>query len=266
MRPISPLERVLADACFGEEAGAEMAAGLRAFVEARGVGVDDAEAIAAAPARLAVYRTLVQNGIKTVIGRVLPRTRARLNAASQGRFDADLARFLDAVGPRTHYLRDVPGELVAWALPHWETDASVPADVPDLARFEIAAFDSASAPDDAVASPAPVALDRPLRFARSAQLLAVAWRVHEPGNDPTAAPPEGRGNLLAYRDADHSVGWLELTPLAASIAAELQAARPLGEAVTRACAAHSTTPAAVATEIAQLLADLAAHRVILGPS
>jgi hypothetical protein len=264
VKRVSPIERVLVDACFGEGAGAEMAAGLRGFVEARGVGAEDADAVAAGPARLAVYRSLVQNGIKTVVGKVLPRTRARLNAASGARFDEELARFLDAVGPRTHYLRDVPGELARWALPRWAADASVPADVPDLARFEIAAFESASAPDDPVMPHAPVALDRPLRIARSAQLLALAWRVHESDDDPTAPPPAGPVDLLAYRGADHAVAWLELTPLAASITRELMAAVPLGEAIARACAAHATTPAAVTTDVAQLLADLAAHHVVLG--
>ena len=88
------------------------------------MAADDVEAILAAPRRLAVYRSLVRNGLAGVVVRMLPRTRARMNAACAGRFDADLAAFLEEVGPRTHYLRDVPGELFAWAQPRWAADAA----------------------------------------------------------------------------------------------------------------------------------------------
>jgi hypothetical protein len=267
MSDTSALERVLVDACFGETADAELRAGVRAFVDARGVVGEDAEAIAAAPPRLAVYRSLVQNGIKTVVGRVLPRTRAHLDASSSsGRFEADFAHFLDAVGPRTHYLRDVPGEFVAWALPRWRDDPTVPAHVPDLSVHEIISFTAASAPDDLPAAAVPVALDRPLSFTRSARLVCHAWRVHElsehvEGRD---LPVRGPVHLLAYRDAEHAVSWLELSPLAASIVEILIAGGSLGDAVESACRVWATTPTAVATDVARLLADLAERGIVLG--
>ena len=101
---------------------------------------EDVDAAAAAPHRLAVYRSLVRNGLSGVVLRMLPRTRARMNAACGGRFDQDFARFVDEVGPRTHYLRDVPAELFAWAEPRWRGDPRVPAYLPDLASFELAHF------------------------------------------------------------------------------------------------------------------------------
>ncbi|MGD0530321.1 MAG: DUF2063 domain-containing protein, partial [Polyangiaceae bacterium] len=70
--------------------------------------------------------------------------------------------------------------------------------------------------------------------------------------------------LLAYRDADHVVRWLEVTPLAAAILARLVAGEALGEAVERACAEASTAPAAVLPDIARLLADLGTRGVLLG--
>ena len=263
---ISALERVLADACFGETAEAELAGNLRAFVEARGVVGEDADAIVAAPPRLGVYRTLVQNGIKTVVGRVLPRTRARLNASSSGRFDADLARFLDAVGPRTHYLRDVPDEFVAWALPRWRGDPAVPPYVADLAVHEVVVFAVASAPDDPPAAASPVTLDRALSFAQSARLVRYAWRVHELSGDVDARDPpvEGPAYLLAYRDANLSASWLDLTPLEASIVGPLMDGQALGDAVQGACRDHATSPTAVATDVARLLADLASRGIVLG--
>jgi uncharacterized protein len=260
------LERVLIDACFGETAEAELRAGVRAFVEARGADADDADAIEASPARLAVYRSLVQNGIKTVVGRVLSRTRAHLNAAAAGRFDADLARFLGTVGPRTHYLRDVPEELVAWAVPRWRTEPAVPPYVADLALYEVAVFAVASALDDSPAAPVPVALDRPLSFARAARLACFSWRVHElPDDDPaTGAPARGPVHLLGYRGPGHSASWLELTPFAAAIVGALLAGRDLGGAVESAGRDHGTAPADVTADVARLLADLAERGIILG--
>jgi hypothetical protein len=258
------LDRVLLDACFGETAEAELRGGLRAFVEARGVHGEDADAIAAAPPRLVVYRSLVQNGIKTIVGKVLPRTRARPNASSSGRFDADLARFLDAVGPRTHHLRDVPEEFVAWALPLWRADAAVPAHVPDLAVHEVVAFAVASAPDDPPAVAAPVAIDRPLSFTRSARLVRHAWRVHELSDDTAIAPLPGPVHLLAYRDVESSTAWLDLTPLAASIVEALIAGRPLGDAVQSACRDHATNPGEISADVARLLAELAGNGIVVG--
>ena len=260
----NPLERTLADACFELAAGADIGTDLRGFVEKRGVARDDADAIASAPPRLAVYRSLVQNGLKAIVGKVLARTRSRLNASQSGRFDADFARFLRAVGPRTHYLRDVPDELLAWVLPQWRADPDVPGYVTDLAIHETTEFALGSAPDDVPGTSNPVALDRPLRFARAARLARYAWRVHELPDDPlsTDLPAVGPVTLLAYREQGAS--WLELTPLAASIVEALMAERALGDAVEQACVEHRTTVSAVATDVARLLADLSERGIVLG--
>jgi hypothetical protein len=262
----TPLERTLADACFELAAGADIGADARGFVAKRGVARDDADAIASAPPRLAVYRSLVQNGLKTVVGKVLARTRARLNASRSGRFDADFARFLQAVGPRTHYLRDVPDELLAWALPQWRADPAVPEYVTDLAIHESTEFTLGSAPDDAPGASSPVAIDRPLRFARAARLVRHAWRVHELSEDPSATdlPAIGPVALMAYRNLEQGASWLELTPLAASIVDALMAERALGDALEQACAAHHTTASAVAMDAARLLADLSERGIVLG--
>ena len=77
----------------------------------------------------------------------MKRTRARLDAAAEGAFDASFDAFLDQVGPRTHYLRDVPGEFLAWALPRWAARAALPAWIGDLARHELVEFQLAAAPE-----------------------------------------------------------------------------------------------------------------------
>jgi len=221
-----------------------------------------------APPRLAVYRSLVRNGLSAVILRMLPRTRVRMNAACGGRFDADVARFVDDVGPRTHYLRDVPAELFGWAEPQWRADPQVPAYLPDLAAHELASFAVAASPDPPglAVRLGSVALDRSLVFASSVRLTHSAWAVHELPADPdaTGEPQRRDVGLLAYRDPEHAVRWLELTPLAAAIVARLAQGEPLGDAVSRACEDRAADTAEVLGDVARLLADLGARGVILG--
>jgi uncharacterized protein len=265
--PVDPLERVLVDACLGATSGETLAEDLRGFLEARGVADDDVEAILSAPRGLAVYRSLVRNGLARVVVRMLPHTRTRMNAACDGRFDADLARFLEQAGPRTHYLRDVPQELVAWAAPAWRSDPSVPAYLPELAAHELASFAVAAAEArEENAHLEEITLDRPVALLASARAVRHAWAVHELLADESGADEPRRRDvrLLAYRDAEHTVRWLELTPLAASIVEGLIAEKALGAAIADACAAHGTAPAAVASDVAKLLADLGERGVVLG--
>jgi uncharacterized protein len=261
------LQRAIADACLGARSGELVEQDLRAFLESHGVAAEDVEALLAAPARLLVYRSLIRNGLGTVVLRMLPRTRARLDAACPGRFEADLASFAQDPGPRTHYLRDVPAEFFAWVTPRWRGDAAVPAYLVDLAAFELAQFAvAASASSRAPEQPTDLALDRPLAFTDSMRLLRSAWAVHElPADESATDPPASRDvTLLAYRDATHAVRWLELTPLAGDVVATLATGEPLGAALERACAAHGVTPAAVLPDLARLLADLGDRGVLLG--
>jgi hypothetical protein len=261
-----PLELALADACLAVDEGA--LDDLRGFLEARGVAEDDIVAILEAPPRLAVYRSLVRNGLARVIARMLPRTRARMNAACAGRFDTDVARFLEDAAPRTHYLRDVPRELFAWAEPRWRSSAEVPAYLPDLAAHELAAFAVAAAedPGEGAASVGEVALDRPVVLAGSARLATYAWAVHalDDDVDATGLPARRDVNLLGYRDAEHVVRWLALTPLAGAIVGRLLAGETLGAAIAGACAAFATAPADVGADVAKLLADLGERGVLRG--
>jgi hypothetical protein len=261
------LQRAIADACLGVHAGEAMARDLRGWLEAHGVAREDVEAILSAPPRLAVYRSLVRNGLSAIVLRMLPRTRARMNAAQAGRFDADMATFVDEVGPRTHYLREVPAELVAWAAPRWRADPRLPAYLPDLALHELAQFAVASAPPaPSTQEAAEVALDRPLAFVDSMRLLRYEWAVHElPADEEATGEPAKRDvRLLAYRDGSHAVRWLELTPVAASILDRLAAGEPLGPAVEHACAESGVAHAAVLADVARLLADLGTRGVLLG--
>lgn len=260
------LQRAIADACLAAGAGEAMAADLRVFLEQRGVPAEDVEAILAAPVRLAVYRSLVRNGLASVVVQMLPRTRARLNATAADRFEANLGAFLDAAAPRTHYLRDVPAEFLAWVAPRWKADPTVPAYLPDLAAHELAHFAvAAAAPSRAPGQPA-IALDRPLAFAESMRLMSHGWAVHElPADEDATDPPARREvHLLAHRDAEHAVKWVALSPLAAAVIGRLAEGEPLGAAIERACADQGVAPAAVLPDVARLLANLGARGVLVG--
>ena len=264
------LVRAIGDACLGARTGEELADDLRGFLERRGVAAEDVEAILESQPRLGVYRSLVRNGLSGIVLRVLPRTRGRMNVACGGRFDADFAAFVDEVGPRTHYLRDVPAELVAWAAPRWRADPGIPAYLPDLADHELTEFAAATAEDlsdgDATeGARADVALERPLAFHPSARLVRSAYAVHEIGDGEGKAEPARREvALFAYRDGSHAVRWLEVTPLAAAILARLLAGEALGAAVQAACEAHTTAPAQALEDIARLLADLGERGALTG--
>jgi uncharacterized protein len=264
---VEALERAIADACWKAEAGETVAADLKGWLEGHGVAAEDVTAILQAPPRLNVYRSLVRNGLSSVVSKILPRTRARMNEVGPGRFDRDLAAFVDAAGPRTHHLRDVPAEFFVWAERRWRTDTEVLPYLPDLAAFELAHFAvGASASASAPVATTELALDRPLAFLDSTRLLDLAWAVHELPADPASAdpPPRRPVRLLAYRDAEHTVRWLELTPLAAALLRRLLDGQALGASVDEACAAQGTTPAAVLSDVARLLADLGERGVLLG--
>lgn len=262
------LQRALTDACLDARAGDELAADAAAFLRARGVDEAEIAAMGTSISRFAVYRRLVRNNLEGVTQRLLARTRARLNELAGGRFDADFTRFLESAGARTHYLRDVPAEFLAWAAPRWAADAEVPTWVIDLARHELTAFVVGAAPQLAE-PPSLVDLDlgKAVAFAATARLDAYAYAVHQlpPDEDDRTLPDEGAVALLAYRDPEHRVQWLALTPLARAVLERLMAGEVLQAALRDGCAQIGTPmdDQALAT-IATLLADLGERGVLLG--
>lgn len=262
------VHEMLADACLRVGAEDEIAADLRGYLERRGLAPEDVEAIVLSPGRLALYRRLVRNNLVDVVRKMLPRTRARMNAAKEGAFDAALDTFLGEVGPRTHYLRDVPSELLAWAAPRWRDDPTLPLYLADLAAHEIVAFAIAAAPaareSNAIDD---VALDRPLVFLEAKRLARYSFAVHElaAAEDDLSAPTARDVSLLVYRDPENTVRFLDLTPLAAAILARLFDGEALGSAIPAACASlGAAATQQILADTAHLLADLGERGVLLG--
>ncbi len=258
------LERAFRDACFGEDAEAELSSDYPAFLRARGVPPNDVDAMATAPQRLSVYRRLVRNTLEGVVFRLLPYTRARMGEA----FDRSFARFLEEQGPRTHYLRDVPAEFLAWAGPRWQKDEIAGPKTRwliDLARHELVSFLVSAAPKLAEPRATDVAIDRPLLLSSLARIERYAFAVHELAADEADQSPSERAvTLLYHRDAAFELRTMELTPLAATLL-EKGPVLPLREAIAAACeAAGEAMTDETLVVIAKLLADLAERGVLLG--
>jgi uncharacterized protein len=258
------VQRLIADACLRGLGDEDLAARAARF----GVTGDDLAALAATPGRLRIYRRLVRTNLLGVTSRMMPRTRARLNATTDGAFEASFDAFLAEAAPTTHYLRDVPAEYLAWAGPRWEASVTVPRYLADLARHELVHFQIAVAPP--LTKPSAIAelsLERRLVFTPARRLEHYSYAVHALPDelDDRTEPARRPVSLLVYRDEDHSVRLLELTPLAALIAEQLFADKPLGEAVAIAAAAHGTplTPD-VLSSTASMLADWGERGILLG--
>jgi hypothetical protein len=251
----------------------EIAADPRAWLARQGVSGDDLEAMAAIPTeRLLLYRRKIRRSLRGAVRVEIPRAAARLGDA----FDAYVDRYLDEELPRSRYLRDVAFEFVRWAAPRWAEDPAVPAYLADLARHELIAFVAAGAiageegggePDAPEAAGEELSLERGVRFHRSATLIRYEYAVHRLQADLAArdAPPREPTALFVYRDAEHEIRYLELTPLAAAIAGRLLAGGTLRDAVLGGCAELGhPVDAAVLEGAAALLADLGRRGALLG--
>ncbi len=262
------VQAMMAEACLGVRSDEEFARDLEGFLARHGVDPEDAQAICAAPPRLAIYRRLVRGNLLGVITKMMPRARARLNALAGGAFDATFDEFLATVAPRTHYLREVPGEFLAWAAPRWRARPDVPRYIADLAEHELGEFDVAAVPAPPASAPVgELSLDRPLVFDVAKQLKSYAFAVHELSEDPgDLRPPEERPlRLLLFRDVEHGVRWIELGDLQARVLEALFAGEPLGQAVRRACADAGAEPDPETLRgISELLATLGEHGVLRG--
>jgi hypothetical protein len=233
------------------------------WLRSAGVHEADVEPTAIQGARrMLVYRTLVRRGLLSAIRTQLARTAARLGSS----FDAWVERWIEEELPRSHYLRDVAGEFLAWAAPRWAEDQDLPRWMADLARHELALFEVGAAVGGGVAI-GPIALDAPVVFDAAARLVRYAFAVQalDAREEARDVPPEVETALLIYRDAAHEVRCLSLSPLAAAIVERLLQGHALGASVTSACEALvHPLDAAVLEGTAALLADLAERGVFLG--
>jgi hypothetical protein len=232
------------------------------WFESVGLTPEHAEMWAQAePKRLLLYRKLVRNGLSSTIRKLIPLTAARLGPV----FDVWVQKYCQDELPVSHYLRDVAGEFVDWVLPHWKQDISIPAYILDLARYEVFEFQIAIAANEPSIAVGPeLQLDRGVIFASSVRLAHFDYAVQRLPDDESdrEIPAQEPVTLLGYRNADYEAQCLELNKLAAEIINGLLLGKKLGAAIVE---AHGgpVSPEGLHS-IAEMLANLAEHKVILG--
>jgi len=239
------------------------ASSVDAWLARHAIDGDDAAAMKANVERLLVYRDLVQKTLLGALKLAIPRTIARLGA----RFDHELSLFLAERGPRTHYLRDVTREFIEFCAPRFRDGTLEPRYLFDLARHEALEICVASSPNSPLSSTAELSADARLLFSPSLVVARYDHAVHRlPADENDRSEPVAIETALAvYRDAEHDVRYLELTPLAAEILELLIDGETLGRAVTRACEASGVrVEPNVIDGTSRLLADLAERGALVG--
>jgi hypothetical protein len=268
------IEIALADLVLGPERDLDDPAAFRKWVSEQPLHPDDAAALAAQdPKRLAVYRTLPRFSMRGAVALAIPRSIARLGDA----FDTYWDRFLSERGPRSHYLRDVTTELLDFCEPLWREDNELPRYMTDLARHEslrviITAHPTRTRSRTHAGATEPAAggleLDRGVRFIEAVRVVHYEFAVQELSDDEDdrSEPREEATTLFVYRDPDHRVRYLKLSPLAGAIVQGLLSGQTLGDAVTGSCdQARQDVTETVLGGVAEVLGDLANRGVILGP-
>ncbi len=258
------LEGLFADVVFGRNLTS--ASALASLCREHGISSDDELALTGDLERLLVYRSLVRGTLLEALQLSIPRTMRRLGPL----FEEFFGQFLAERAPRTHYLRDVTAELLAWCRPHWLADPRVPDYLHDLGVHESLQIEISALPAlPRGHTPAPLDLTLGVELCQAVRLVRYDYAVHELDADEgaTAEPVAREVALLVYRSPEHEVRYLETSPVARGIIGRLLAGRALGEAVSE--AAHEAgLPLAepVLSGAAALLADLAQRGVVWGPS
>lgn len=221
------------------------------------------------PARLFIYRSLVRGTLERAVCAAIPRTVARLGASFAPLFRA----FLEQARPgdsrlESRFLRDTTSHFIAFCRSYQLVDEPpLPDFLWDLASFEAVRIIAAAEPEEEHATTGEIELTRGLLFVESARLLELDYAVHLLRDEDLATPPEKRpSRMLAFRDPENEVRFLELSPLAFAILERLLAGEILGQAVTQACEeTQEDLDDTVLSGAAQVLARLSELGALIGP-
>lgn len=215
-------------------------------------------------ARLLLYRFLVHSTLRRAIAGALPRSVARLGEA----FPTLFSRFIANAPPKSRLLRDLAPAFVQFGRNRGH-GLGVAGYLWDLAQLESAVVKVAASKQRQAPLSSEPRIDQGLLFCEASQLLELSHAVHLLPEDPAdrSLPAARPTYLLAYRNDEHRVLHLELSPLAFAIVSRLRGGESLGGAVRGACSAHRQEPQLNVIEgTAQLLSGLAARGIVLGTS
>jgi uncharacterized protein len=226
-------------------------------------------ALGSDPARWKVYRRMVRSRLAESIEHGFERL---VGVVGSAHFRDIIARFLAEAPPRSHYLRDVPGEFLDFFEKNRDvlTRAYVlPAYALDLARFEWAELETAYRFDEATTlRVGPLDMDGIAALTPAHRIIDVAYPVHRMASGAAAETlPAEPFSLCLYRDPKtHEVAVLELTPVTAIMLSLMQRrTMTLTQVVRNAAeAVGATVDVAFVEALSTLLANLTERGVLLG--
>lgn len=237
----------------------------------RGVVLDsepaegDLVALGAEAWRWVTYRRLVRNRLYETIDHCFARLSAHVG---RERFRQLVDAFLVAQGSRSPYLRDLPGELLAW-LEH-QAAGALPPYALDLARLEWAELETAYTEDDLHRdSLTDFTMELPAALSPAHRLLWLGYPVHLLATDAPGAPEvEALPVVLClYRDPrTYEVHILELSPITGALLREIaRSRRPLLDVVRSVAGEHgAVVDGSFVEALSAVLADLMERGLILG--
>lgn len=168
--------------------------------------------------RMAVYRELIYNNLDSFLADTLPVLHSLLDAEH---WHALIRDFLSKHRAHSPYFLDIPREFLSYLDTHRDAHPDDPPFLRELAHYEwveLALSVDDREPGSAKADPLGDLLEGHPVLSPLAWPLQYAFPVHRIGKEfQPAEPPETPTFLLAYRDADDTVRFLELNPVSARL-------------------------------------------------
>jgi hypothetical protein len=211
------------------------------------------------------YRRMVRRRLSDTIHHAFPRLEALLGESAMAALEDG---FFDARPLKSVFIREVPGEFLAWfqrAAVGGPT--AQPAHAVELARFEWTELVVAYEKDDPEGALAPLSMDARAVLTVAHRRLSLDHAVHLFDADEPREPVGRPTHLLVYREPEtYDVRVLETSPVTNAL---------LGELAAGAANLHDSIRAAAERErisvdrpfleaLAELLADLSERGVVLG--
>jgi hypothetical protein len=209
--------------------------------------------------RWLLYRSMVRGRLFETVRSGLPRSAEILG----DRLDRMVATYLASSAPHTRFLREVVTELVAYALPQWSADPTLPSHFVDLVRYEETKWKVSALPWPALEA-RELDFERPAVVNPTARVIIVSHRVDR---DPTSPPRlDAAEYLLVFRKPDdtliHTWG---LNEIGGRLFTAWCEDRSCADGVRAVLAELGRSPdAAFIDGMAGVLADLVEQRVVLG--
>ncbi len=225
---IRALVRVIRD----RDARARLDEDVEGYLRGHGVeGADLAQMSSLGATRLEAYRALVHNRVRNTVDDFIPRVADRIGSR---RLRRDVAGFLADRAIHSPYLRDVPAEFVAWAIPTWERDPDIPGYIPDLARHELLRLDVKNTPRGSdLPTGEKIDLERAVRVEGSAVVVRYAYAVHKLSKERTdrTEPELQETCLIAFRGGDDQTHYIDCREWVARLIERLIAGETLRAAL-----------------------------------